>query len=31
MVDAVRIVRQSTNFGDEELWNKMNRMVTRNL
>jgi len=31
VVDAIRIAKQSTYFKDENLWNKMNRMVSRNL
>jgi hypothetical protein len=29
MVDTVKIVEQFKDFEDEELWNKMNRMVTQ--
>jgi len=29
VVDAIKTIKQSTNFEDEELWNKMNQMVTR--
>jgi hypothetical protein len=31
MVDVVKIIEWSINFENEELWNKMNQMVTQNL
>jgi hypothetical protein len=31
MVDIVRTTKQSIDFEDEKLWNKMNRMVTWSL